>query len=126
MHTTAQRSLPGQTGRWFYVVDGSWAGYWVRESSAAHLDGGATAALSGTSSAEGGMTVRIRRGTHSGYVFDASGVMQAVKTKTLSGRDAPADALTTLPGQTGEWFHMTGGGWNGYWLRASSVVFVID
>jgi hypothetical protein len=121
--TRVGRSLPGQKGRWFHVTSGAWAGYWVRESSAAHLpdEGASTAAA-----AAGPLTARIRPGTHTGYVFDEAGGLLTVKTKTISARDASADQLATLPGQTGQWLHMTGGGWSGYWLRVSSVVIVLD
>lgn len=126
VQTTMQRSLPGQTGRWFYVASGSWTGYWLRESSAAHLTGDSSADVDATEAADGGLTVWIRRGTHSAYTFSASGAMLAVRTRTPSGGDAPADEARTLPGQTGLWFHMTGSGWSGYWLRASSVVYAAD
>ena len=68
--------------------------------------------------------VRIKRGTHTGYVFE-DGVMTAYKTMTLSvGRLADASELRSLPGQTGLWFHMTSGNWSGRWLRASDVVYL--
>jgi subtilisin family serine protease len=36
-HTSKQGTIPGRTGYWFYMVDGSLAGFWVAESSAVKL-----------------------------------------------------------------------------------------
>ena len=30
-------AIPGQPGRWFYVVDGIWAGYWIRDTASVNL-----------------------------------------------------------------------------------------
>jgi Lysyl oxidase len=31
--TIRRAQIPGRTGRWFYVVDGIWAGYWIRDTA---------------------------------------------------------------------------------------------
>jgi hypothetical protein len=31
--TSRYSTLPGQTGRWYYIVDGVWDTFWIRESS---------------------------------------------------------------------------------------------
>ena len=33
LQTTRRSQIPGQSGRWFYVIDGPWAGYWLRDSA---------------------------------------------------------------------------------------------
>lgn len=36
--STARRArVPGEKGRWFYVVDGVWAGYWIRDTARIEL-----------------------------------------------------------------------------------------
>ena len=35
--TAWRATLPGRSGWWFYVTDGIWRGYWVRESTYVHL-----------------------------------------------------------------------------------------
>ena len=35
--TSRYSTLPGQTGRWYYIVDGTWDTYWIRESSGTTL-----------------------------------------------------------------------------------------
>jgi hypothetical protein len=123
--TSIRRTLPNQSGTWFYVDAGTWAHYWLRESSAVHLaDAPAAAAAGGEETYSPAATVRIKRGTHTGYTFDG-GVMTAHKTLTLAvGRRADASELRSLPGQTGLWFHVTSGSWSGRWLRASDVVYL--
>jgi hypothetical protein len=51
--------------------------------------------------------------------------MIAVKTATLlAGRYDWTTELRSLPGQAGSWFRLTTGPWQGYWLRASDVVYL--
>jgi hypothetical protein len=121
--TSIRRTLPNQSGSWFHIDTGTWAHYWVRESSAVRLADAAAAATPGTQAFAPDASVRIKRGTHTGYTF-ADGAMTAYKTVTLTaGRLADASELRSLPGQSGLWFHMTSGNWSGRWLRASDVVF---
>ncbi|HTI29367.1 MAG TPA: N-acetylmuramoyl-L-alanine amidase [Methylomirabilota bacterium] len=35
--TSRYSTLPGQTGKWYYIVDGIWESYWIRESSGTTL-----------------------------------------------------------------------------------------
>ncbi|HEY7525705.1 MAG TPA: Ig-like domain-containing protein [Candidatus Limnocylindria bacterium] len=123
--TSIRRTLPNQSGTWFYVDAGTWAHYWLRESSAVHLaDAVAAATTGGEDAFSPAAPVRIKRGTHTGYAFDG-GTMTAHKTLTLTGgRRAYAGELRSLPGQTGLWFHITAGSWSGRWLRASDVVYL--
>ena len=64
--------------------------------------------------------VGVKKGTHTGYTFDASGAMTGTRTSTGLYREGNAAELRALPGQTGLWFRMTSGTWKGYWLRASA------
>jgi hypothetical protein len=123
--TTVRRTLPAQSGYWFYISDGAWSGYWVRESGAVHLaDEGTASSTTDEQAFDPAATVRIRRGTHTGYHFADDGTMTAYKTATVSRRSAEASELRRLPGQHGLWFHVTSGNWDGYWLRASDVVYL--
>jgi hypothetical protein len=122
--TSLQRSISGQPGAdWFYVTSGTWKGYWLRASDAVVLDGSTVAAAPEAQVFDPSAVVTIRKGTHTGYTFSTSGAMKATHTSTAVGnREADAAELRALPGQTGMWFRMTSGAWQGYWLRASSVV----
>jgi hypothetical protein len=122
--TTVRRSLPTQSGTWFYVSDGTWEGYWLRESSAVRLaEGGTIAGADEPQTFDPAADVRIRRGTHTGYTF-SGGQMTAAKTATVTGRLADSTELAAISGQAGLWFRMTSGNWQGYWLRASDVVYL--
>jgi hypothetical protein len=35
--TSRYASLPGQTGNWYYIIDGIWESYWIKESSGTKL-----------------------------------------------------------------------------------------
>ncbi|HYN65070.1 MAG TPA: Ig-like domain-containing protein, partial [Candidatus Limnocylindrales bacterium] len=122
--TTVRRSLPNQSGEWFYVSSGSWRGYWLRESAAVYLSGEGAPVGTEPGVFDPAAAVRIRPGTHTGYTFSSTGVMIAAKTATVAWRVNSATELATIAGQAGTWFHMTTGYWNGYWLRASDVVYL--
>jgi hypothetical protein len=121
--TTLRRRLPNQSGTWFFVSDGTWQGYWLRESAAVYLSAEGAAAAS-EPAVSWPADVRIRRGTHTGYTFSATGGMTDAKTATVSGSLAQASGLRAIAGQTGRWFQVTSGRWDGYWLRASDVVYL--
>jgi Lysyl oxidase len=33
LQTSARAAIPGRSGRWFHVLDGPWAGYWLRDTA---------------------------------------------------------------------------------------------
>ena len=69
--------------------------------------------------------ITVKKGTLTGYQFNASGGMTAQKSYTL-GKDsaAPTSARSTITNQSGTWYYVTAGVWAGYWVRASDVIFV--
>ena len=123
--TNTRRTLPNQSGLWFHVTDGSWAGYWIRQSDAVQLTEEAGAAEPLTAAYDPPRQVKVRQGTHTGYQFDASGALTAEKTVTRSGSTTfEASGLEVVPNQSGTWFRVTSGTWDGYWLRSSDVVLL--
>lgn len=119
-------TLPNQSGAWFSIVNGAWAGYWLRESPAVHL--ASTAATENATALQAFNPPRrlvFRQGTHTGYRFNAAGAPVGELTATLS-RDSGADASVrrTLSNQWGVWFQVTNGMWAGYWMRESDVIFL--
>lgn len=124
-NTATRRTLPNQSGTWFYITNGLWAGYWMRESPALHLDGSdPPASPDATASAfDPEATAGIERGTHTGYRFDDSGAMTGEKTsRKWSETVASVSALEAIPNQAGLWFRVESGAWSGYMMRASDVV----
>lgn len=127
-NTSTRRTLPNQSGYWFYVTNGMWAGYWLRQSDALYLSD-ESVPLSEPLATTYDPTVRliIKKGTHTGYQFDGTGAMTARKTSTLAWNSgADTAALQAVPNQTGNWFAVVNGIWAGYWLRASDVVVLRD
>ena len=122
--TSMRGPLPAQSGTWFYVVNGAWAGYWMRESGAVQL--AATAVAGGPSAPatyEPPVRLTFQRGTHTGYRFDDAGRLLAERTVTLAGvSGANASRRSGIPNQYGDWFYVVNGAWAGYWMRASEVV----
>ncbi len=119
-----RRTLPNQSGSWLYVVSGAFTGYWLRESAALYVSGWTPPAFAPADQAWSPATpVSFKKGTHTGYRFDAAGMPIASKTATL-GADSGASvsSLAIPPGQHGRFFLVTNGIWAGYWVRQSDVV----
>jgi hypothetical protein len=69
----------------------------------------------------------LRRGTHTGYRFDADGGVTEVLTASLADdATVTTNTLRKLPNQSGYWFHVTDGTWDGYWLHRSDAVHLAD
>jgi len=123
-YAAVRRTLVNQSGSWLYVVSGAFTGYWLRESPALYVSGWTPPAFGPADQAWSPATrVVIRKGTHTGYRFDANGLPIASKTASL-GADSGASVstLSTPAGQYGRFFLVTNGIWAGYWLRQSDVV----
>ena len=126
-NTATRRTLVHQSGSWFYITNGLWAGYWMRESPALYLEGTDPPAANDVTASgfDPSATVVVEPGPHTGYVFDGSGAMTAQKTAFKWSRTtASVSALETVPNQPGLWFMVESGTWSGYWMRASDVVYL--
>jgi hypothetical protein len=121
-NTSMLRALPNQSGRWFYLVNGAWAGYWIRQSAAVSL-AGSVSAMSSDTDYDPPARVIFNVGTHTGYRFSSSGALLGARTVTLaSDSGADASSRATLTNQFGSWFSIVNGAWAGYWIRESDVV----
>jgi len=109
-------SLPGQTGAWFQVTAGIWAGYWVRESPTIYLPG-----ISALTSYAPARPVGFAAGTYTGYKFDSTGHVTASKAATLaSSSSASADKRAIINGRA--YLGIVNGIWAGYWVAESTSV----
>jgi hypothetical protein len=124
--TSLRTTIANQTGSWFYVVNGVWAGYYLRQSSVLYLASApvaATGAPNATYSPP--VSLSFKMGTHTGYQFSSSGAMTAQKSYTLlKDSGASTSSRKSITSQSGTWFYVTNGVWAGYWLRASDVLFL--
>jgi spore germination protein YaaH len=111
-------SIPGQTGAWFRVTAGIWAGYWVRESPKVYLPG-----ISAMTTFSPARLVGFAAGTYTGYKFDTAGKVTASKTATLaSSSGASADKRAIINGRA--YLGIINGIWAGYWVAESTSVFL--
>jgi hypothetical protein len=122
-NTSMLRHLPNQAGGWFYIVNGAWAGFWVRQSSAVALPGATAATRNGDTAYSPPARLLFSTGTHTGYRFSSTGALVASRTVTLAtDSGANASSRVSLTNQYGSWFSITNGAWAGYWMRESDVV----
>jgi hypothetical protein len=120
------RPIANQSGEWFSVINGVWAGYWIRQSDVVHLSGD-TIVIGTLDSRTFNPVVRLafKEGTHTGYKFNASGALLSERSYTLSHDSGAATSkVATISRQSGSWFYVVNGVWAGYWLRASDVLYL--
>jgi hypothetical protein len=123
--TNTLRKLPNQSGYWFHVTDGTWDGYWMRRSDVVALADDAVPVEQATGSFETPRVVTVKKGTHTAYRFDAAGAATDELTLTRTWTtELEASALETVANQSGTWFRVTGGAWDGFWIRSSDVVLL--
>jgi hypothetical protein len=123
--TDTLRKLPEQSGYWFHVTDGTWDGYWLHRSDVVHLADAPAATEPADATYDPPQPVTVKKGTHTGYQFDARGAMTAEQTITRAwSTEYAASALEHVTNQSGTWFRITTGPLAGYWLRSSDVVLL--
>ena len=124
-----RQTITNQSGTWLAISSGVWAGYWVRESSEVYLSA-SPIILPPTPNATFNPAVKLlfSIGTHTGYKFSASGAVTGEKTYTLANDSGSYTSArsSALINQTGTWFLVSSGVWAGYWVRASSVVYLAN
>lgn len=126
--TTEKSTIPNQAGSWYYVTTGVWDGYWVQEGPGTMLglpppppppeevqDYDPPAQLS------------FAAGTYIGRQFNAFGQIVSSKPYTLAAASsAPTDQRSTVYGQSGNWYHVVAGVWNGYWIQEGPGVTFVE
>ncbi|MGH2463344.1 MAG: glycosyl hydrolase family 18 protein [Candidatus Limnocylindria bacterium] len=114
--TSQRTTMTGQTGTWFAVTNGVWAGYWIRESTRVYLAGFVDQI---TFSPWRG--VSFAAGSHTGYQFSSAGGVSASKIYTLgSASGASASARAVINGRA--YVLIANGVWAGYWVPESASV----
>ncbi len=124
--TSRYSTLPGQSGNWYYIIDGVFESYWILESAGTTLLGGPPPPPPpGTTTYNPPATLFFRGGSHTGYKFDTAGAVTGIKSYTL-GADSSAStsSRSPIPNQPGYWFYVTNGVWAGYWLQESSILYL--
>jgi glucose/arabinose dehydrogenase len=109
--TSLRTAIAGQSGAWLYIVNGIWAGYYVRESHRTYPPFTRFRLVSFSS------------GSHTGYRFDAAGRVISRKTSALSRSSSASASAQALIGTT-SYLLIANGIWAGYWVPASSTVFL--
>ena len=108
--TSLRSAITGRAGAWLLIVNGIWAGYWLRESNQTYLP-----------------FTRLRlvsfgAGTHTGYRFNAAGAVIAHKTGTLLRASSAHGSAQALIGSTTSYLLIVDGIWAGYWVPIGTGV----
>ena len=116
-------TVPGQAGAWYLVTAGVWAGYWIQESARTAVSAGPP-----DPAAESYFPFRMLNfapGTHVGRRFNTYGTVIASKSYTLAADSmAPTTEKSTIPNQAGNWYYITAGVWDGYWIQETAGTYL--
>lgn len=124
--------IPGVGGTWFYIANGSLAGYWVRSSGKVYLESDPPPKRSATNPLRPtdplfspAQRVRLAAGDHVGYRFSTNGTILKRHAVTLD-RTSSAHAVKRMqvPGRSGWWLYIIDGSMTGYWVRESAAAFL--
>jgi hypothetical protein len=119
---TRASTIPGQSGLWFYIRNGIWAGSWVQQSASvvpAPMPENADA-FPGTTAVPPASRIELAAGAYYGYRFTDTGATIESKWYPLGAASgASVDQRGTLPGRAGTWLHVVNGIWADYWMRES-------
>jgi len=122
MWATQRGTIPGQPGRWFYVTDGVWRGYWVQEKVGMNVGAPPPPLPTPIAIYNPPRMLTLAPGTYTGKQYSRYGILAGSYTYTLtSPSSAPVSRYSTLPGQTGNWYYVVEGVFKSYWIKESSA-----
>ncbi len=123
--TSQKVTVPGRTGSWYLITAGVWSGYWILESARTTLGPGPP-----EQTAESYLPYRrlgFAAGTYVGRRFNPYGAVIASKAYTLAANSfATTTEKSTIPNQSGSWYYVTTGVWDGYWIQESAGTVLGD
>ena len=111
-HTTRRQAFGGGDVL-LRIVDGKLAGYWVRESIAAHVVG-----VVGSERYSPARPVSVSGGTFIGYRFTSSWKLRDAEIDTVPGTLAPLTDRFAIINGIG-YYHLIDGRWAGTWMPAA-------
>ncbi len=118
--TTQRATIPNQAGRWYLISGGVWAGTWIQESAAVTLNAAPATPFSETFATA--RPLGIPAGPHVGRRFDSYGTIIGSKSFTLASSSKTwTTQHSSIPRQSGDWYYITAGIWEGYWFPASGT-----
>jgi glucose/arabinose dehydrogenase len=108
--TGLRTGITGHAGYWLLIVNGVWAGYYLRESNRAYLPFTRLRLVS------------FSAGSHTGYKFNAAGSVTGHKTVTLLRSSSAHASAQALIGSSTAYLLIVDGIWAGYWVPIGSGV----
>jgi hypothetical protein len=126
--TTEKSTIPHQAGNWYYITTGVWDGYWIQESTGTVLgEPPPPPPPDEVQDYDPPAVLTFAPGTYVGRQFNAFGQIVASKPYTLAAASsAPTDTRSTVYSQSGDWYHIVAGVWDGYWIQEGPGITLAD
>jgi hypothetical protein len=121
--TTEKSAIPNQGGNWYRITVGDLEGYWILDMPGMSLGAPPPPLPTPIAVYSPERSLWFAASTYTGKRYSPYGVLAGTKTYTLSkASSAPTRRLSALPGQTGYWYYVVDGVWDGYWIREQAGV----
>lgn len=111
----SRQGIAGEPGVWLRVDSGSLAGFWVRETA----DRAFVKLSREVYTFDKVRLIRFKRGTYSGFTFNALGLRATTKTFTLTA-DSAAHVRSRMVMNGVTYFEVVDGVWAGRWIPAQA------
>jgi hypothetical protein len=113
--TNQLSSVPTQSGKWYYVTAGVWAGYWVQASS--KITASAAPLVPSLEPFATARPLTVPAATYVGRRFNTYGAITASKSASVpAGSVLWTTQRSTIPANKGRWWYITVGPLRGYWI----------
>lgn len=118
---TQMGGIPRQGGSWYYITVGPLEGYWIPASAGTSLGAPPPPPPPPLATFDPPRTLLLAPGKYVGWRFSAYGIVAATKTYLLpAASSAPVSMKSTIVNQSGAWYLVTAGVWEGYWIKESA------
>jgi len=108
-------TVPTQSGKWYYLTAGVWAGYWVEASS--KITASAAPLVPRLEPFATARPLTVPAATYIGRRFNTYGTITATRSASVpAGSVLWTTQGSTIPANTGRWWYITVGPLTGYWI----------
>jgi hypothetical protein len=117
--TDQASTIPLRSGTWYHVTAGVWADYWIQASPRLTLS--ASPVPPTVEAFDTARPLSVPAGTYVGRKFSTYGDVTASLSRTVTaGSTVWTTHKSTIPKQSGNWYYVTVGVWEGYWFPESA------
>jgi hypothetical protein len=119
--TNQLSTIPTQSGKWYYVTAGVWAGYWIQASP--KITASAAPLVPSLETFATARPLTVSAATYIGRRFNTYGAITASKSASVpAGSVLWTTQRSFIPANKGRWWYITVGPLRGYWIPEAAGI----